>query len=393
LTTLRMILNSTAGYVLDTYAKLTKEAEFAITSAMKNLSISLVLFFVGASILSYFVLDLYVLHLAKGADFGGHIMAAQDKKYLSHFLYHWTINALTLFSGSKKALQISSFAVLFLAILLKLWISWQWLDSKRTTAILFLTTLFFVSPIINWWQFPKIYLGQISPNTWHNPTIMMATPFYLAVLFFLFKKERPVWAGVFLLLATITKPNFALCFIPALLLYALLQQSSLKSAAIIILPTLLCLIWQFVFTYTGDTNNSRLIWAPFKVWSHHSPNLWGSLLVSFAFPFFFTLLFFKELKDSKSFLFGWLMMVIALAQFVLLAEEGVRMYHGNFGWGTQSSLYFLFLLCINELNQIKLSKKPIFIVRYVICVTFLLCHFASGVFFHIRTLRGFGYYA
>ena len=104
-------------------------------------------------------------------------------------------------------------------------------------AALFLAlALFFVAPLPKWWRPESLYLGQLSPTVWHNPTVIAALPLAVASFWaFLLPVPRRARdecvAGALIGLSVLAKPNFALAFLPAAGLLRLLAARSARAAA------------------------------------------------------------------------------------------------------------------------------------------------------------------
>jgi len=367
----------------------------------------------GLSLLAYLVF-FTILFTQENNDFLAHIKFAQialrNQQYQPHFLYHILLNTLTFFSGRTAFLKIASIVLTTLAVYLKLLLSLMLIDllstkNQSTLApgikILLVVVLFFISPIINWWQYPRIYLGQFSPNVWHNPTIIMLIPFVLGIMLCVEKEGKyqleNVWKGALLLvLSVFMKPNFALIFLPTIIILSFLPKAIFRNHFIYGIPAALCLGWQFFYTYgtQTDPHQSGLIFSPLKVWLYHCPNPLGSLLVSFAFPVTFAVCFGKKIIHHRLFHWAWLLTIIAMVQFLFLAEQGERMYHANFYWGIVPCLYLLFLASLVDFAMIspaRLSNSGK--IKYGLCFLILILHFLSGILFYIHSLQGANYHA
>ncbi len=340
-------------------------------------------------------------------DFTNHIIFAMEmaKSYtatvqIPHPLYHFILNLLTGFSANLFLLKIAAICTLTVAILLKAKLSsliGDFLLEKNGVKltngqkIFFLLTLVFVSPVKNWWN-SSIYLGQFTANVWHNPTTIMLMPFSLAVLYFFLKRKTlgmkaSLYGGILLGLSALLKPNFAIIILPFLFLLFVFKKLLFRELIIFSLFSGIILTGQIFFL--NDDVDSGITFLPMYVWRGYTPNPMGSILVSFAFPFVMTLLLFrKELKDPHLVLFAWILVFIALGQFILLAEEGERILHGNFYWGIIPSLYFLFLVLMVELIIITKNSRNIHRIKCAICYFLLILHLFSGILYFIRTLEG-----
>lgn len=83
---------------------------------------------------------------------------------------------------------------------------------------------------------------------------------------------------------------------------------------------------------------------PFQVESAFSNYLCLKFLLSILFPFVVTMINLRRTIDRTDIQLAWLSFLIGAAQMYLLAEGGERIYHGNFRWGAQVTLFLLFAL-------------------------------------------------
>jgi hypothetical protein len=256
--------------------------------------------------------------------------------------------------------------------------------------------LAFAMPIVNWWNYENVYLGQIAPNVWHNSTTIVAMP-AVALLFYagLRSLEEPVFKNMAStaalgLITVLIKPNYAIAWLPVFVPWfsvrAYMKDASkrhiLNQLVLVIGPLIVVLLIQSLLVYNG---NSRIIVAPLGVWTLYSPHPSLSLLLSLAFPLAVLILYWRSLVRDKSVLFAWVVFAVALLQFILLAEAGPRFSDGNFAWGVYMALYLLFLASANLL-----LRQPISI-RSVSAFGFLGLHFGSGLYYYWRIVKGLGF--
>ncbi len=330
--------------------------------------------------------------------------AARGLGWPPHFLFHAVLNALTGFSGELAALRTASAAVLTAAVGARLLLTRRLATAVGArpgplgTAGLWIAA-FLVSPVVNWWMYPRIYLGQFTPTVWHNPTAIAALPFAVAAFVPLARAAVPgagaaLLSGAMLALSALVKPNFALAFLPAVALVGLARRWPLRSLAAALLPTLPVLGMQLV-TGFGEERGSGLAFEPLTVWLKFTEipagetHALGSLLVSFAFPAGFALLAGRAVADRRPLVLAWLALGVALAQFLLFAETGAWLYHGNFYWGTVPCLYLVFVLSIVELGRLDVGRlgRAGPAVRALLW-GLLAAHVASGALFWHRSLQG-----
>ncbi len=360
----------------------------------------------------------HVLHVRLAAK------AARGGGWPPHFLFHLVLNALTGFSGEIAALRTASAVVLTVAVGAKLRLARPRArallvgpgaagrgsgdlgappGSARVAGPIALAGLwiavFFASPIVNWWMFPRIYVGQFTPNVWHNPTAIAALPFALASLLPLVRSARPtrggaLASGILLAVSALVKPNFALAFLPAVAIHAAIRRWPLGLLARCALPATLVLAFQ-LSTGFEEERGSGIAFEPLTVWLKYTEfpagatHALGSLLVSFAFPVAFALLFGRHVRARGPLVLAWLALAVALVQFLLFAETGEWLYHGNFFWGTVPCLYLVFAISIVELGRLDRARLgPLGRAGLPLVWILLLAHVASGVLFWLHSLQG-----
>jgi hypothetical protein len=257
--------------------------------------------------------------------------------------------------------------------------------------------LAFAMPIVNWWNYENVYLGQIAPNVWHNSTTIVAMPAVILLFYASLRSlEKPVFKNMAStaalgLMTVLIKPNYAIAWLPVFVpwfsLRAYMKDVSkphiLNQLVLVIGPLIVVLLIQSFVVYNDA--NSRIIVAPLGVWTLYSPHPSLSLLLSLAFPLAVLILYWRSLVRDESVLFAWVVFAVALLQFILLAEAGPRFSDGNFGWGMCMALYLLFLASANLL-----LRQPISI-RSVSAFGFLALHFGSGLYYYWRIVKGLGF--
>jgi len=370
------------------------------------------------SIIALFIYPAWLVFDPSGwsGDHNTHVWFAQEAlktgEYPPHFLYHILLNSLTGFSGHWPSMVMVAVIILLISISLKLAFSIMILDKLNNKLVslphlfMFCTLLFFVSPIMNWWQFPSIYRGQFTPTVWHNPTSIILMPFSLAIIYLVINKTKDhwlrdaMWGSVILGLSVLVKPSFALAFLPTIYILALIKKFTWKECLIYSLPAIAIMAWQFFENYTSGGQStlahhrSSIIISPFTVWYGWAKTPVGSLLVSFAFPGVFLYFFLNQIKNKNMMLLAWLLVLVSMTSFFLFAEEGDKTFHGNFFWGTIPAVYILFLATMIELfcieRQPHNGKHQL---KVGFCYVLLYMHFISGIWYYLRSVWGHDFYA
>lgn len=283
-------------------------------------------------------------------------------------------------------------------------------------AALAAAALSFASAIYVPWFNRTPYLGQGSPNPWHNPTTLIVRPIGLLIVMIVmgeclrvqrggFRKKNGLrlWKGVLiavlLLLSNLSKPSFVQIFYPAIFLLMFLWLFVYRGRnfplgmqlLICCLPSCALMGAQFFSAFYSGSNSDAagVVFAPFKVAGLYTDNIAVSTLLVIAFPLL-TCLFsiFRRTFDWTDF-FAWLMFLVGMAEKFLLAESGSRMTHGNFNWGYILGLYFiwfsgirLFTLWAHSLNEGAGGvKKAVSIMAFSLCGAVLGLHLLSGIYY------------
>lgn len=319
----------------------------------------------------------------------------------NYSIYYIVIYFLSFMSNDFARLLKTAVCFLSFMVLVKALISYNILykDTNNLKASALVSILLIlVSPIINWWNFPYIYIGQLSPTVWHNSTTILNIPFSILLFYYSINTlmssqyKNIITISVLILLCAITKPNYLLSFLPVYftcVCYMGLKENIYKllpKLAIVFIPILSILILQYTGTFNGNSVSSAIAVNPFGVWELYSSNIPMSMLVSIAFPLLFSVLFFEQIKNEPEILLSWAIFIIAVTEFAIFAEVGKHFSAGNIGWACNISLYILFLSCISKLIKQPITKK------YYLAASVFLFHVISGMFYYHRIVTGLGYF-
>lgn len=352
-------------------------------------------------------------------DHGVHLRLVQalaaGGPLLPHFAYHLLVALAAGFSTELDQLRRAAQAVLALLVLIKLALSLGFARAllaragsrlAPASALLLALALFFVAPLPNWWRPEDIYLGQLSPTVWHNPTVIAALPLAVASFWaFLLPPLRRARdegvTGVLLGLSVLAKPNFALAFLPAAGLLRLFGNGrarfvhKLTALAIVSTPPVLALGWQYhqaLATGLAVAGEGVLTVQPLEVWQGFSPHPLVSALISLAFPLAVAVLVGRSARLGRALAAAWLLALVAVAQFALLAEPGPRLDDGNYYWGVVPAVYLLFLVSACELLARGQDPAPEPGWRgsrraRLACWAILALHAASGVWLYLQPFQ------
>jgi hypothetical protein len=278
----------------------------------------------------------------------------------THFLFELVVCGIAAPLGGGHAFELAAVAVAALAVVAKVGLTYRRIREAGEvgTAFLAALALLFAMPLFNWWKFPQVYLGQVSPNVWHNPTAIAVLP--LAMLLFSAaskttitdRPRRLAGAGALALLNGLVKPNYLLALLPCWL--ALLVERAARSprpchigwrrpaifVAAVLAPVAGLFAWQ-AWRLAGTGGGVEI--APLAVWRLYSPNIPASILLSLAFPLGVLFLHWNSARRQAPLVLAWSVLLVAVLQMALLAERGPRWTHANFFWGAYAANYLLFV--------------------------------------------------
>ena len=348
----------------------------------------------------------------------------------AHFLFQAMVYALSGFSHDFAPLAWASLVLLTTCVVAKAWLSYVLLVrrcprlppppfeyraglSHSTLLALVTAALLLTAPIVRPWWTHRIYLGQISPNIWHNPTSVLCFPlvillFFAADSFLRSGRARElVVVGSLAFVSVLAKPNYFLAFAPV---YALLAGRRFGVSRLLLLsqaamiPTVLLLSWQLTASF-GGPNAMRpglhIAWMPLAAWRVHSNSIGLSLLFSLAFPLSYLVVFRRRLQHPETLLFAWCIMLAGLVWAGCFAEvrdlDGAVDLHFNFSWGAHLSLFVLFLVTAMDMIQNRPGACAIdrhWPAAHAARLPWWLLgtHAASGIVWIVRQAVGRGYY-
>lgn len=249
-----------------------------------------------------------------------------------------------------------------------------------------------------------LYLGYVSANVFHNPTMLLLKP--LALLSFGYAvmaidgstvhlRRHLLYSFLLTVACALTKPSFTICILPALALLAAFGLRGRQTPdwrlvlAGFLVPAAIVLALQFRMTYTADQlqgvygGKSGIILAPLEVMRSYSSWLSVKLLLSLSFPLAVLICHFREARENAELRLGWLTFSIGAAYTYLLAESGPRMFQGNFTWSAQISLFILFVSSVKFLLGRSTERTPSERKKFVFCSTLLSLHLIFGLAFYL----------
>ncbi|AGL83965.1 MULTISPECIES: hypothetical protein [Pseudomonas] len=351
-----------------------------------------------------------------GGDYVAHLKWASDMEdngtlMLPHPLYH----LLTILTKNILSVNyaIASTIIIVSAIYLLAILNYKVLSryTSAKTATLVSVCLLVASPLQILAVFDHhFYFGYVGLTIYHSPTMLLLKPLALIAFCYTLKSftetsgntlSRGTLLAISIFFCGISKPNFLIIILPALILFLIATQqlkSSLKSAYIywaFFLPTVFVLSLQFLHTYfyqslSIETANeeSHVLFLPFESMAHYSKYLFIKLILSIAFPLLVLCYYPKEFIKDKALLLASLCLLMGLILTYFFSESGYRMYAGNFWWSGQIGLYLTFLFSAAFLlkNKEAFTTTISNVKKYKRCVILFFAHTAFGALYYFLEL-------
>jgi hypothetical protein len=351
------------------------------------------------------------------SDFSAHTDFAQEmaegkRNYPGNFILYGLINFL--YPCFKKIFFFvqpfyRSFTLCFiLAVAVTYKFRWTYKHLPECTIkwkrfLLALSFLFIVAiPIPSAFITQNWYLGNFTPNVWHNSTTILLFPFAIALFAMSIKQleeysnSRNLWLLLLVFLNIFIKPSYFfvwICVYPLFLLIEYGFTSKFFKGLLPVIMGVILLFMQYVYIYYYNTSGEEaaVILKPFQGYRCFAPLslLPWALLSSFLFPIVYIALFFKRLYRNKIFLFVYASLLVAIAIFLLFVETGGRSGHGNFLWQVVICAWLCFFVTFSdwlknkkELMQSSNLKKRILYV-YTPAAIFAV-HVIAGIASMIR---------
>lgn len=266
---------------------------------------------------------------------------------------------------------------------------------------------------------PYRYLGLQSGSVWHNSTYIGMRFAAMFLLWFYFewqdsyRKKFSVsqFLGftALLIFANLMKPNFILCFAPAMAVMLLTdciadRGKTLKQQILFGIPVLISLavvVYETVVLFGSDHEGASILidfGYSLKLRTEH-PAI--ALLQSGAFPLLVLLGNWKDLQRDRRYRMSWLVWLTALLEYLFLCESGARREHGNFSWGYCFALYLIYAVSTiwlyrnlkewHEAGGIRTGSRTRGL--YLLLALLLLClHLHFGIEFAQIVFQGGSFY-
>lgn len=267
------------------------------------------------------------------------------------------------------------------------------------TAILMLVSCLCV-PSYN----PTVYLGVGTPNTWHSCTQLLVLAFmvvcvpYTAWCYDTFTHQldrdgartilpwkQIIFLGFLLFMSLLAKPSFMQAFLPACCLYFLYQwirhhknSRYFLQVLLCVLPAILFMIFQYLF-YFDDVFFQQDSGMSVQISLSKTMDTLIRTVLMMGFPLYAMLVTRKQKADTN-YVLTILFTLVAIAEMLLLGEDGFRAADGNFGWGMMGASLMLWIVCtIRFLREVGVSKW--YKLRFWPGWVLLAWHLTSGVYY------------
>ncbi|MCE7996138.1 MAG: hypothetical protein HEP71_29430 [Roseivirga sp.] len=327
--------------------------------------------------------------------------------FMTNFLYYWLVWLVSYLVPSQTFLGVFFSALLAFAVMWKYKLSRALIfeklvlrDKNQTMArwmIISSIGLVFAFSLPVSLNLADYYLGQFSPNIWHNSTTIVVMPFVILAFYasytYLLKPANGsfglliLWTALIYIIKPSILPVLALVF-PLLALSRYPLKRPFWMAALYSLLVILMLITPMLFVAGGSAGRNEgggLAFGLFEVWSLYSDNYLVSLLATLLFPILCVVLYLKKAKEHLLLSYGWTTWLVAFLMFAFIHETGQFFKAGNFGWQLIMASYLLFLTSVIFFNKQLMKKGMIEKKDKAIMAAFLL-HVVSGAVYLVKMM-------
>lgn len=284
----------------------------------------------------------------------------------AHPGFFFLIQLLSGFTRNYEAEIFASFIIFSASLLGKIYFSRAIIEEVFRYKVGYVSLAFLLGSqlIISFSVFqPGFIIHQISPNYFHNGTLLLSHPFALALLLQAYRFNQDPdnnslmkFLGLGILISLI-KPSFLFCFIPVFPLYTFINHGMSRKLLISIqtsiLFTFIIIIQSFYLKNFPPAylKSFRVAFMPFLFfgdWKNHLFMIFNGSYLAIVFAFLYS----KVLK-SNFFVFLILMQLVGYLISILFVDlmasnepGSVEMLFPNMTWQTSISLYFFLVYII-----------------------------------------------
>ena len=262
---------------------------------------------------------------------------------MTHYLVYGAYYISNILSVNTSLTSIMILSETLLVVLMVFMISqllvqkFKHLYSRRTLLLISLSLIIVSSihlPLVSRY----FYLGNWSPNTWHNPTTFLIKPIaFLCILgiYYFIKQQNHANKGVYVIslstlftLSVWAKPSFAITFYPALFIFTFIYYTRdfklYIKIFLILLPSLVLLFFQYYKTYHTKINDTfdlkdNIVFTNFGIIKLYTNNILLSLISAIAFPISILIIDFKSVKNNQLLILSWFTLIISYLQLSFFA--------------------------------------------------------------------------
>jgi len=343
----------------------------------------------------FFSIFYYITLFLSNSDMPEHIYFAEAMSkgamnYAGNFILYGLMNILSFCLSSIFFLVKVDYRAVGLCLLLATAVTykfrWTYKHLPEYTTpwnkfLLALSLIFVVAiPIPSFFITNYWYIGNFTPNVWHNSTIIFLFPF--AIILFLtsikqieeFSNRRNLWLILLVFLNVFIKPSYFFVWVIIYPFFLLIEYRLTSRFFKGLIPVaagivFLAIAYIWIYYFNNDVGEaSSVIINPFKGYLIYSPLslLPCALIFSLLFPVSYFAFNLKRLYQNKVFLFAYTALFIAIVIFLLFLEDGRRMWHLNFYWQIIICTWLCFYITLNDwlenkkqLMQSKNNRKKI----------------------------------
>lgn len=383
---------------------------YRIKMQLRNREIWMDLFLAIAVLLISWAIFDSIIYLDILTDIQTHVLITinvfgGDRPIPVNFLYYLSIYVISGFQTKLGALLGTSVFVLALAVTIKFLITKKIIhDYIAGSAKKFVQPVVLIAlasfMLIFVFSLPGtgiaekgwFFLGQRSPNVWHNSTTIFTMPFALLLFWMSYKQlmdphnKRILIILLLVIVNIVAKPHFFFVFAvvyPMLLINRIgINKKFWLNVSPVIIGVFI-LGAQFYLLTSGARLNiaggvRQIAIDPFLVWSAYSSNIPISIVASYIFPLLYISLYPKHLLQNLFLKYAALCSIVALCSYSLFIEKGRFLYHGNFGWTTVLCNYILFMV-VSTLVIENVACNGKWGRRDIVIALLLLLHFIFGL--------------
>ena len=303
------------------------------------------------------------------ADFGLHIEFALElphtKMIVNHVLFHAIFLSIHHIAPSVPHTDAALVAILLVTLPVPLMVFALLRkaadDTLSVTVLIALSLALTIVASITIWT-NRYMLGYINPMVYHNPTSIAARLFVipLSLLAFRIFQALPyrdlnqrvyiaLLSATLLLLCILAKPSYVFALLPACCLFALWRVLRRHRVDWLLLlcgfcvPGSLLMGLLFLLTFASADVEAAMRIGVFTFIHHWIPT-WRvpiQFLLSLVFPLVVFGLYFERARQNLYLVMCWVIFAVAVLPVYVLYEDGPRIAHGNFIWGSYNAIFLL----------------------------------------------------